>query len=556
MASEFRSREPRSARLSPPRRSSLFALALAGVALVPATIASAAITAVELKPAFSATNSSNKSATATCPAGKRVVAAGGQFSFDESAPADGQVSFGVIRPDPTLTSVIVQGREDETGTPFAWQVRADAICAPAPPGLERIGAASPSNSSNKGVVASCPAGKRLLGFGAEVDGGGGEVTPSGIVPGSGLKSVTVTAQEDEGGTAANWRVRAYAICSAPVAGLERIVATSATDSQGKSLQQPCPVGKQLLSAGGEIAGAGGEAFHAQLMANVDSAPNQIFPNSALVAAAEDEDGTSANWTLRAFAVCAAKAVRVVSQTDGFFGLPTAQAHCPAGLQATGLGGDLTGGNGEVLITSLAPLGGSSGSVVEVAEYQFGGSTAWFPRAYAICATPLPGLVTVSTRADADSVSPKSASVSCPLGKRVVGAGGTAIGAGRDLSLGAVLADPALTSVTVTGFENRFGAVQDWETWAYAICAAAPPGLELVSATTEPDSDAAGIAANCPSGKILLGSGASVASGGGRVFLDDVRPNAGLTATAATAFEDEFTHPETWTLTAQAICANP
>jgi len=65
-----------------------------------------------------------------------------------------------------------------------------------------------------------------------------------------------------------------------------------------------------------------------------------------------------------------------------------------------------------------------------------------------------------------------------------------------------------------------------------------------------------VAATCPSGKNLLGTGADISSGLGQVALDDVRPSAALTSTTVTALEDETGLATDWNLIPFSICANP
>jgi hypothetical protein len=177
------------------------------------------------------------------------------------------------------------------------------------------------------------------------------------------------------------------------------------------------------------------------------------------------------------------------------------------------------------------------------------------RAYAICATPLPGLEVVSAQRPNDS-SDKSAIVDCPAGKRVVGAGAAVVNGQGQVALDAVVPVGGLTAVGATGIEDENGYANSWTVRAHAVCADPPPGLEQVSAITDPDSDPASVTATCPSGKNLLGTGADITSGSGQVVLDDVRPNAALTSTTVTGLEDESGFAGDWTLLAVAICANP
>jgi hypothetical protein len=156
-------------------------------------------------------SSSPKSATAACPAGTRVVGTGGQVGLTTS----NQLVLDEVIPNASLTGVTATGIEDETGTGSDWNVEANASCATPPPGLERVVATSPLNSSNKSVTASCPSGKNLLGTGGEIDAGDGQVVLAAIRPDAPLTSVTVTGLEDETGHAGAWSLRSYAICANP-----------------------------------------------------------------------------------------------------------------------------------------------------------------------------------------------------------------------------------------------------------------------------------------------------------------------------------------------------
>jgi hypothetical protein len=535
-----------SARQVSRRLSLVVGLALAVLFTVPGPSSFAAVPNLERIFADTASNSSNKSVTASCPSGKRVVGAGAELGGTL-----GQVVLGSLRPDATLSSVTVQGREDENGTANSWSARASAICAPPLPGLERVSAASPSNSSNKGVTATCSAGKRLLGAGAEIEGGGGHVSPNDIIPGETLKGVTVQGLEDENGTAANWRARAYAICAAPVAGIQRVAATSSTSSSStKQVSANCPVGKQVVGAGAELGGGRGEVVLDDLA--VDSGQQSV-----VVTGLEDEDGTSANWFARAFAICAAASERIVATSPiGQFEREVV-ATCPAGMQVTGGGGDIGAGGGRVLIEAIRP----SATSVTVSDQKFvfaSPGAFWLLRAYAICATPLPGLAVVSSSSPTDLNSPKSVTAICPSGKRVVGAGGEVVvnGAGTGLVvLDAVAAAADLSGVSATA---EGGDPDPWSVTAHAVCANPPPGLELVSATSDPDNFdvSASATATCPDGKNLLGTGVDIAGGLGHVLLDDLRPNAALTSATATGHARESASLFDWTVTAQAICANP
>ena len=87
-------------------------------------------------------------------------------------------------------------------------------------GLQRVEEESPTNSSSpKQIIASCPAGKVLVGTGFDVFGGKSgssneftHVIMDFVIPGS--TSVTVAAYEDGAlPSDATWRVKAIAICA-------------------------------------------------------------------------------------------------------------------------------------------------------------------------------------------------------------------------------------------------------------------------------------------------------------------------------------------------------
>jgi hypothetical protein len=78
----------------------------------------------------------------------------------------------------------------------------------------------------------------VLGAGAEVSSAGGQVSLEDVRPVSGMTGVAVRGQEDETGNAGNWSVTAYAICSNPVAGLQRVSLKSAVDSSSPKQVNP------------------------------------------------------------------------------------------------------------------------------------------------------------------------------------------------------------------------------------------------------------------------------------------------------------------------------
>ena len=465
---------------------------------------------------------------------------------------DSEVIIDDVAPNPGLTGVTLFGAEDGTGFIENWSVIANAICATPPAGLQLVTATSPTTSSSKGVTATCPTGKRVVGTGADLAGGLGQVVLDDIAPNAGLTAVTAFGVEDGNGTTNNWTIRAFAVCANPPAGLQRVAITSASSSDvDKSSTAPCPAGKDLLGLGGELTGGAGQVALNAL--NLLTGP----PASVRVEASEDEDGQAANWSLTAYAICANGSQREVTEQaapDSGTGYP---AHCPSAKAPTGGGGDITGGLGRVLLTLSWTFGDPLTSWFAGANATQSAAAGWTLRSYAICATPLLGLERVSLISDVDNSSPKTVTVPCPAGKRVVGAGGTTNGQGQ-VMLDDVVPNAAVTAVTAAAIEDGDGYEGDWRLIAYAVCANPPPGLQRVSASrfVSSEDEFADVTATCPAGKNLLGTGAELGGGDGRVTIDDLRPNGLLTANTVAGIETDFGNPDDWSVTAYAICANP
>lgn len=272
------------------------AIVAATTAVLPSP-ASAAVPGLQIVTHSSATNSSDrKSVTAFCPDGTVTIGSGANIQGGR-----GQVAINAIRP--TDTSVIAIAYEDANGTANQWSVEAQAVCADPPSGHVIIAATSPVASVEQAVTAFCPLGTVLIGSGAEIPGGSGDVEIDDLLPdaGSGFAtgSVTAIAYEINNGTQNNWRVKAYAICADqdPLFDLEIVSASSADTSTNKNVTVPCPPGKEVLTAAGQITtfGQPGMVLLDDLFADVDS---------VTATGKETGNGTGFVWRVRAIAVCA------------------------------------------------------------------------------------------------------------------------------------------------------------------------------------------------------------------------------------------------------------
>ncbi|WP_157979820.1 hypothetical protein [Kribbella monticola] len=282
-----------------------FGAALLAAALAPSTVLSAQ----------AATTASAQAATTAVPGLHRVAAASAVGSpatarvTAECAPGEsitgvgGEVSGGRGQAGlSTYTDIerewgSVSADEDADGTANAWSVTAYAICSGAGH-RDSVNAFSASNSAaEKAVTVSCPAGTFTTGAAASTSDGGRLVLDDAI-PSADLTKVTVDVFESQAGRADDWSAIASARCGDALPGLERVAATSPTDSAtDKSVTATCPAGKKVVGTGHELTNAKGQVLLDDVVPSEDL-------TSVRAEAFEDQDGTTAAWSLTAYAVCA------------------------------------------------------------------------------------------------------------------------------------------------------------------------------------------------------------------------------------------------------------
>lgn len=170
---------------------------------------------------------------------------------------------------------------------------------------------------------------------------------------------------------------------------------------------------------------------------------------------------------------------------------------------------------------------------------------------------VPGMGNVTAATAVDSSAAKTLTAFCPAGQRVTGGG-----ARLTVITGEVSITRMAPTATGDGFEahaseDRDGFAGNWGLQVTAICAPPPAGYAIVTATSAPASDvSASVTATCPTGTILIGSGAGVApSSGGFVLLSNLMP-LGLsnpTRVSALGSESRGGFASTWTVQVWAIC---
>lgn len=191
-----------------------------------------------------------------------------------------------------------------------------------------------------------------------------------------------------------------------------------------------------------------------------------------------ETEPDASWSLIAYATCGNSVLNLqripIDSATNSVSPKTVTPTCPGPTRLYGLGGEITGGLGSVVMDDLTPNSGLTG--VTVTAYENGDyAPNWRITGYAICGNPVATMQRMAVSnpappAPADGVSPKSAITPvCPAGTQVHGAGGTITGGLGDVTLDDLTPSGALNSVTATGYAIA-GFNGPWRITAYAICA--------------------------------------------------------------------------------------
>jgi len=167
------------------------------------------------------------------------------------------------------------------------------------------------SSTVKSVIATCPAGKQIIGGGGRLTLATGEVSITHLAPTATADGYEARAYEDPDGFAGNWglvvtaicaNTPAWAICANVVPGYTVVATVSVIDSSSpKTHTAACPAGRSVHGVGFLLSAIGiGEVF---LNAVV---PNPLAPlgTAVPVVASEDQGGVAGNWGLRTYAICA------------------------------------------------------------------------------------------------------------------------------------------------------------------------------------------------------------------------------------------------------------
>ena len=245
----------------------------------------------------------SKVAIITCPTETVVLGGGAEvYEGDHAVHVTGWMP---VPPQPGLkypNSMVGYGAESEDGYNGRWQVGVMAHCGPEPAGLEYVSAGSASTSpTSRSQAAHCPTDKLVVGTGARIATGDGQVYLTGVRIADDLGSVTADAHEDADGFAGNWSLHAYAICALPLPDHDLYVAETDSDSiTAKEIQVACPVGTEPHGLGFALNGAAGHV-HLRKVRVVDD-----WLGGRVEAIEAGPTLTDANWSARVYTVCASE----------------------------------------------------------------------------------------------------------------------------------------------------------------------------------------------------------------------------------------------------------
>ncbi len=195
---------------------------------------------------------------------------------------------------------------------------------------------------------------------------------------------------------------------------------------------------------------------------------------------------------------------------------TERATCPSGTRIIGGGGGTIGSqiNDGLVITKMQPvrpLYGEDFYEVTVND-PTGTLDGWGARATAICAPALANMSIEYGYTVSSSSSVQLATATCPAGRKVVGNGATVYNAYGHAGLQVMRASTDGTRVYAQAHEEPGGYSGNWSIWAWAVCATAPAGYEIVmTQSSQDDSESTkNTQTECPPGKALLSAGAAAA----------------------------------------------
>jgi hypothetical protein len=236
---------------------------------------------------------------------------------------------------------------------------------------------------------------------------------------------------------------------------------------------------------------------------------------------------------------------------------TVSVACPTGTTVLGGGGEIVNGAGQVLLTALEPVPDTNSYRARGHEDDDGYTGSWRVTAYALCANSPAGLEYLSYTGSSQSTTfGHYVALRCPTGKHLIGYGGRTNNGNGDVSLEIVNPfDPY--EVLVLAAEDPNGYAGLWSLTAHLVCVTPIAERQTVFASVPADSDSPkSVTVRCPGSQKVHGAGfgGGGATSYGRWLVRSVVPDATMASVTVSAEEIDGGTPDTWRLTAYAVCA--
>ncbi|WDZ83627.1 hypothetical protein [Micromonospora cathayae] len=254
---------------------------------------------------------------------------------------------------------------------------------------------------------------------------------------------------------------------AALAGLTRVTSTGPSNSDWKTRQANCPTDTLLVAGGGRVNGATGQVVMDTMLPVLGATDGY-----SVTGREDDAPGFTGDWSITATALCAREPAGwelAESTTPWSSASKALTVFCPLGKQLLGVGLEINGGLGQVVVDEVRPSADLSQVTLTAIEDGTGYADEWQIRGKVICVSPLAGLARVAGIGVLDSNPVKSATATCPAGKLVHGVGGEIDGGAGQVRLTG-LEPISDTQVRVTAAEDEDGFTGNWAPRAYAICA--------------------------------------------------------------------------------------
>jgi hypothetical protein len=242
-----------------------------------------------------------KSKTAYCPSGTRVLGGGAWTGGNPDVHITGMM------PDALANSFTAYARwhGPEEG---AWYLSVEASCAPEPPGLIYVADFTGGDSaSTHSLYAWCPPGRVVLGVGARVTAADTSkvfltyVKPTGT--GNGAETGGV---ETKGGYAGNWWLHSWAICATEPAGWDIVAAPNAAGEA--TAMAWCPLPGKLTGGGAYISLSLGQVYLTKIRIDYVGTPAGSVPAGTFSQAnwlSHATGPTGHDWYLKSYGICVA-----------------------------------------------------------------------------------------------------------------------------------------------------------------------------------------------------------------------------------------------------------